>query len=277
MRFKFSVPAVIVSAMALASCSPQIYSLTLDLRVPSVSGIDFLNKDLAIVYEDSPIPSDTIFCNAFASGLASAIEADYYASRQVVDIYCLPIEADIDRTSRQSMVDMVMKYDADAVIFLTHPLSAEGKLTENILIYDAMDSEEKIKHVKKLGVSIDMESDSAGFVNNAIRLGKDTGLAFAPSWKSQNIFLYYYEGYGWYEGLDDVDRGDFASAIGKWMTLATKGSVDMRSRAAYNVGIGCFLMGNTPLALEWLDKSDEISPTELTSTARQMISNYSSR
>lgn len=268
---------ILVSALAvLASCAPQIHVLNLDLKEPSAAGVKMDGKSLAIAYQDSSNPVDTAFCNAFATGLAQSIESQYFNSEQVVTIYRLPDEPEADYAHPDSLVRMVMDLNADVVMFLKRPIVSGTAVCENIALYDSMSKQEMVKNIKKYGFLNDYESDPQQFVDKAIQIGNQTGVAFESSWVPYNVFLYFYTKYGdWYQSMDNVYENDYASAIKHWISVTQNGgSPEEKSCAAYDIGVACFLMGEPSLALEWLDKSDEIYHLELTGEARKMVKTF---
>ena len=54
-----------LSALALAACSPQTLTMSVDMRHPSKSGIDLSRKTISIVYMDDGAV-DTTFSNGVA-------------------------------------------------------------------------------------------------------------------------------------------------------------------------------------------------------------------
>lgn len=266
-----------VALVVLSSCSPQIYSFSLELRKPTPAGVDFYGKSLAIAYQDSPESRDTAFCNAFATGLAQAVEKEYFGSEQVVDIFRLPYDEQADYSHPDSLVSMVLGFDKDVVMYLKPPMISETSMCERFVVYDSMDKEEKVRNIKKYGTLPDYVSNPSGFVDGSILLGYQTGVAFEPQWEPYNLFVYFYERYGgWYDGIDAVMKSDFRTAIDCWLPLVQKGSDEERSCAAYNIGLACFLLEDTALAEEWLDKSEALYPNPLVAEARKAIASHSS-
>ena len=78
-------------ALALAACSPQTLTMSVDMRHPSKSGIDLTRKTISIVYMDDG-QVDTTFSNGVASSLARSLEEDYFAGSEAVGVYKIPAD-----------------------------------------------------------------------------------------------------------------------------------------------------------------------------------------
>ena len=76
---RFPVTLVGMVALALAACSPQTLTMSVDMRHPSKSGIDLGRKTISIVYMDDGEHGS--FSNGVASALARSLEDDYFAGR----------------------------------------------------------------------------------------------------------------------------------------------------------------------------------------------------
>ena len=52
--------SVLVAALVVAACSPEIYPLHLEVRQPSASGMDLNRKSMSIVYMDGSNNLDSL-------------------------------------------------------------------------------------------------------------------------------------------------------------------------------------------------------------------------
>ena len=232
---------------ALVSCSPQAYVLDLEMRYPSLSGDDFTGKDMAVVYLDSRSRSDSTRVFPKAEAIASALEADYFGSKQTIPIYSVERDPAADYSCVDSLVALVMDTDKD-VVFLV-----DGDVVH---YYDSMGS----GAVKNVNLS------------SAVRMLRSV-------WKAESYTLLYYEDSAWEAPLVDASSHKWKEASDKWLKLAGRCTNNMQKRscAEYNIAVACYMVGNYDLALEWLDASDRDYPISLSRGLRSRIKKKAGR
>ena len=74
-------------AAVMAACSPQVFTMSVDMRHPSSSGLDLSGKSIAVAYLDDLSGRDTVFSAYMANGFAQQLEKDYFGGNTVIDVY----------------------------------------------------------------------------------------------------------------------------------------------------------------------------------------------
>lgn len=99
---------------------------------------------------------------------------------------------------------------------------------------------------------------------------------FLSQWQKESFYIVYYEQAEWERAATLAYNYEWKDAVDLWMKLYTKAldvrhHAQRRSCAAYNIGLGCFMLGQNELALRWLDRSDSDQILSVTQTLRQII------
>ena len=89
-RSLFSAIAALSALAALQSCDPQAFSMNVEMRYPSSSGISIEGKSVAVVYLNEDPAKDSVFNENLANGFASAIEKNYFNGAEAVNLYKMP-------------------------------------------------------------------------------------------------------------------------------------------------------------------------------------------
>lgn len=263
--------AIAVAAILLCACSYQRYALNLSLMEPSYINIGISGKDVAIAYLESDDERDTLFSNAFATGLAQGIERDYFNGKNVIDIYRLPCEVGEDYLETGGMEDMVMEFDSDLVICLPLAEFSGNKISQTVYLYDAMDSLSRRRVIKKLGSLV----DGVDLGDIALSMGEDTEVALKPNWSAREFNLLYFDsGRNWYYAIYAAANDKWDEAVDIWMPYVTKESPIQKACAAYNIALACFLHREHSLALEWLDFADGCTELQESGELRNLIKSY---
>ena len=258
-------------SFAAVSCAPSAYTIRMDTRYPSASGIDFTGKNISVVFLDNG--KDSLFNCTLADRLASELEKDYFAGDQKIGIYRLPEVSGSRYSARDTLASLIMELDTDAVILLDSPMcldsAADGKsmVISKAYSYDSLGADT----VKVVQVQLpSSRSDIAGAGSVADALGG----YYSGTWQTESYTLLYYEWTDkWTDALEYAEDMEWDKAIALWMELCdTKDNVK-RSCAEYDIALGCLVMGQPQLASEWLDRSDEDCPISLSEGLRKRI-NY---
>ena len=294
-----------LAALALAACSPQTLTLSVDMRHPSKSGIDLAKKTISIVYMDSET-ADTTFSNGVASSLARSLEEDYFAGNEAVGVYKIPV----DSVSLDLMHRLIMDTGDDVVFLLGPPSFGEVALADNVavrnpksvdsafvaqaqipyaaklFVYDSMDKEDRLQvfrgasilrtQVYSSGVTApeflkDKALDSKD--KGAELVGKQISNRFVPTWKTENYSLYYYEGWDedWVKAAYLAMDMHWQKAADIWMKKIADGSYTKRACACYNTALTFYMMGDLDLATKWLDRADQFGSPSLSPGLRKRI------
>ena len=294
-----------LAALALAACSPQTLTLSVDMRHPSKSGLDLAKKTMSIVYMDDDKP-DTTFSNGVASALARSLEEDYFGGNEAIGVYKIPT----DSVSLDLMHRLVIDTGDDVVFLLGPPSFGEVALSENValqqpvsvdsafiaqaqipyaaklFVYDSMDKEDRLQvfrgnsilrtQVYSSGVTAPeflkdkaLESKELG----AELVGKQISNRFVPTWKTEAYSLYYFEGWDddWVQAAYLASEMEWKKAADIWMKKIGDNSYTKRACACYNTALAFYMMGDLNLATKWLDRADQFGTPSLSPGLRKRI------
>jgi hypothetical protein len=294
-----------LAALALAACSPQTLTLSVDMRHPSKSGVDLAKKTMSIVYMDDE-KADTTFSNGVASSLARSLEEDYFGGRESIGVYKIPV----DSVSLDLMHNLVMDTGDDVVFLLGPPTFGEVALGQNaavsnpvsvdsaflvqaqipyaakLFVFDSMDKEDRLQvfrgnsilrtQVYNNGVTAseflkDKALDSKEVAAELV--GKQISNRFVPTWKTENYSLYYYEGWDedWVKAAYLAMDMNWKQAADIWMKKIGDGNYTKRACACYNTALAFYMMGDLNLATKWLDRADQLGTPGLSPGLRKRI------
>ena len=294
-----------LAALALAACSPQTLTLNVDMRHPSKSGIDLGRKTMSIVYMDDGAV-DSTFSNGVASSLARSLEEDYFAGREAIGVYKIPV----DSVSLDLMHRLVIDTGDDVVFLLGPPTFGEVALSDNqalkeprnvdsafvvqaqipynakLFVYDSMDKLDRMQvfrgasilrtQVFNNGVTAQeylkeeaLKSKELG----AELVGKQISNRFVPTWKTENYSLYYFDGWDddWTDAAYQAYEMNWKKAADIWMKKVNENSYTKRACACYNTALAFYMMGDLNLATKWLDRADQYGTPSLSPGLRKRI------
>ena len=261
----------LVLGMAVVSCSPSAYVLNLESRKPSESGLDLAGKSLSVIYLESRDGRDSLFNNRAADALAYGLEREFFDGNEAVKVYNLVKDEAGDYASRDTASQYIMLLDSDVVMILDTPViedSSSPTMASNLYIYDSMAGEDD-------GIT-SLRNTSTAVLNNsghAINVGNSFVKPLINQWVHESFTVLYFDGVGrkWIDAVLYADDMKWAEAIDLWMDLSKSKSPVLSSCARYDVALGCFMLGQYDLALEWLDSSDAVQPLSLSKGLRKRI------
>jgi hypothetical protein len=273
-----SVLSFVIAALcgaALASCAPSAYVMQMESRKPSESGLDLAGKSLSVVYLESPDGRDSLFNNRAADALAYGLESDLFDGAEAVKVYNLVKDAAGDYASKDTASQYIMLLDSDVVMILDTPEAGESHtgrsfpVVSKLYIYDSMAGEDD-------GVTTLQVSSSAASLTDegrAMYMGSALLKPLRSNWQQEQFTVLYFEGLNrkWIDAVLLADDMKWAEAIDIWMDLSKSNNATVSSCARYDVALGCFMMGEYDLALEWLDSSDALRPLSLNNGLRKRI------
>ena len=300
--------------LALASCAPQAFVVSPEMRGPSKSGLNLAGKSMAVVYLTDGNPRDTLFNASAASGFASRLEEDYFGGEQAVELFTARGGDGVDYASKDSLQSLVMETGKDVVFVIDipelgipsikDPIRNTGKavstdsayvniasvpFTTKIFVYDSMNKEDRVFgfagsrtfEVRVFTDGTTPKDQISGLVwknisSGAERAGYTAAGTFMSVWKTDDFYVVYYDGAeeAWDKGAEYAYSFKWKEAINQWVKLLKCRNDEKKACAAYNIALGCFMCGQPALALEWLDRSDNYTPVSLSKTLRQKINQY---
>ena len=264
-----------LSAAALASCAPSAYVMQVESRKPSECGLDLTGKSLSVVYLESPDGRDSLFNNRAADALAYSLESDFFDGEEAVKVYNLTKDAAGDYASKDTASQYIMLLDSDVVMILDTPEAGESHtgrslpVTSKLYVYDSMAGEDD-------GVTtLQCSSSAASLTDESRAMNMGTALVkpLRSRWEQEQFTVLYFDGLGrkWIDAVLLADDMKWAEAIDLWMDLARQKNRTQSSCARYDIALGCYMLGQYDLALEWLDSSDAMFPISLSKGLRKRI------
>jgi hypothetical protein len=290
-------------ALALAACSPQTLTMNVEMRHPSKSGIDLSRKTISIVYMDDGA-ADTTFSNGVASALARSLEEDYFAGREAIGVYKVPV----DSVSLDLMHRLVIDSGDDVIFLFGPPSFGEVALSDNVavknpssvdsafvtqaqipynakmFVYDSMDQLDQMK-IFRAGSILRTQVYNNGvtapeYLKEEALKAKDLGAdlvgrqfsnRFTPTWKSELYTLYYYEIWDWERAAYYATEYQWQKAAEIWMQKVNDNNITKRACACYNTALAFYMMGDQKLATKWLDRADGYMNLEHSPALRKRI------
>ena len=294
------------AALLLASCSPQTFTLGVDMIYPSKSGINLARKTVSVVYMDDG-QADSTFSNGVVSSLARNLEENYFGGDEAVGMYKIPS----DSVTLDLMHRLVMDSGDDVIFLLDRPSFGEVALGDNVqvknarsvdsafvayaqipynaklYVYDSMDKSDKVSTFRGSSIlrvpvynngvtpkeflskqALERKDRSAEMV------GSQMFNRFAPVWKTEGYSIYFYDDWKgeWIDALNHAYLLDWHKAAEKWMKMfpGLKGD-EKKACACYNTALAFYMLGDLDIATKWLDRADSLASLSLSPGLRSRI------
>lgn len=304
-RSLFSAIAALTALAALQSCDPQAFSMNVEMRYPSSSGISIEGKSVAVVYLNEDPAKDSVFNENLANGFASAIEKNYFNGAEAVNLYKMPKVSGGVYSDADTLINLVVDTGCDVVFLFDSPDFGSVKINDfqgadianqyqasvpvSVKLYgfDSLSGSDSVRVWTGSRMMSSIVPATAGrqaaadslwsrLGEPADNLGSVSARTFAPVWKEETYtFLYYESPEIWLAAAQKAYDYKWSEAIADWMKLLETNNNMKRSCAEYNIAAACFLMGDNELALKWLNRSDEDYPISLSTTLRKRIQSRS--
>ena len=253
---------ILVAALPLAACSPQVYPLHLEVRQPSDAGLTLVGKTASIVYMDGSNTVDSLFDRHAASALARALEADYFGGEEVIGLSRVPTQ---DSIGVDLMHTLVMETGGDVIFLLSSKVapipeteSADVPMESTLYVYDSM-GEDAVKRFHGSAVLKDCSAEQLD--GQAEEVGTRISRRFLSNWTTESYSFYYFDDFSsesWFTPLQDAADGKFAKAIQGWEHLVKDGSNLKRACACFNMAQAFYLLGDYVISSRWLDEADKL-------------------
>lgn len=302
------------AALALASCSPQIYPIQLEMRHPSSSGLSLNNKSMAIAYMKGGGSADALFSLTASSGLARTLEKDYFHGEEVIPIF----QVEAGEVNLDVMHQYFMESDQDVLFLMSPPQFGNislGRNTPNtarvssvdsayictatvpfnvmLYVFDSMEGIDTFHSYRggstiQIGVYNSGSLTSEGLMSeakrqsafHADRVGMQLGSSFISTWKLEQYSLYYFDDLSsqdWVTPLKEAEKFQWIKAVDHWTPFVKSRDLQKAACASYNIAVAFYMTGDYELALKWLDQADRMDRLELSSSLRKRILERSSK
>ena len=300
-RSLLSAIAALSALVALQSCDPQAFSMNVEMRYPSSSGMSIDGKSVAVVYLNEDSAKDSVFNECLANGFASAIEKNYFNGAEAVNLYKMPKVVGGVYSNADTLINLIVDTGCDSVFLFYAPEFGNVQIKEQktstsgtyypvsvpvaIKLYgfDSLSGSDTV-HVwtgtrmlsANMEASLGRQAAADSLWNrigsSAENLGEVSARTFAPVWKEETYtFIYYESPEAWLAAAQYASDYKWNEAMKVWISLLDTNNTMKRSCAEYNIATACFLMGDNELALKWLNSSDEDYPISLSKTLRKRI------
>ena len=300
-RSLLSAIAALSALVALQSCDPQAFSMNVEMRYPSSSGMSIDGKSVAVVYLNEDSAKDSVFNECLANGFASAIEKNYFNGAEAVNLYKMPKVGGGVYSNADTLINLIVDTGCDIVFLFDAPEFGNVQIKEQktstsgtyypvsvpvavkLYGFDSLSGSDTVRvWTGTRMLSANMESSlgrqaAADSLWNRIgssaeNLGEVSARTFAPVWKEETYtFIYYESPEAWLAAAQYASDYKWNEAMKVWISLLDTNNPMKRSCAEYNIATACFLMGDNELALKWLNSSDEDYPISLSKTLRKRI------
>lgn len=300
-RSLLSAIAALSALVALQSCDPQAFSMNVEMRYPSSSGMSIDGKSVAVVYLNEDSAKDSVFNECLANGFASAIEKNYFNGAEAVNLYKMPKVVGGVYSNADTLINLIVDTGCDIVFLFDAPEFGNVQIKEQktstsgtyytvsvpvaIKLYgfDSLSGSDTVRvwtgtrmlsanMEASLGRQAAADSLWNRIGSSAENLGEVSARTFAPVWKEETYtFIYYESPEAWLAAAQYASDYKWNEAMKVWISLLDTNNPMKRSCAEYNIATACFLMGDNELALKWLNSSDEDYPISLSKTLRKRI------
>lgn len=300
-RSLLSAIAALSALVALQSCDPQAFSMNVEMRYPSSSGMSIDGKSVAVVYLNEDSAKDSVFNECLANGFASAIEKNYFNGAEAVNLYKMPKVVGGVYSNADTLINLIVDTGCDIVFLFDAPEFGNVQIKEQktstsgtyypvsvpvavkLYGFDSLSGSDTVRvwtgtrmlsanMEASLGRQAAADSLWNRIGSSAENLGEISARTFAPVWKEETYtFIYYESPEAWLAAAQYASDYKWNEAMKVWISLLDTNNPMKRSCAEYNIATACFLMGDNELALKWLNSSDEDYPISLSKTLRKRI------
>ena len=303
MRRFLAYAAAASAVFGLTACGPDVFSMLVDMRQPSDSGLDLSGKSMSVVYMEDPAGRDSLFSAAMAEGFAGTLESDYFGGEESMGVYRMSRNPEGVYSSKDTLVSAAMQTGSDVVFLFDTPSFGKLSVTEtkavsedsvqvtlsapfklNLYAYNTLgaDTVRVFKGASTLLQTVQCAKDESedaiemAFWKSLSDAGSITGTrsasTFLSNWSPETYYFYYFDTpAGWGKASDAAYDYRWRDALDLWMTLLDSKDMYRRGAAEYNIAGAFYLLGDYGLATEWLDRSDSDCKMVTSSQLRRKI------
>ena len=304
MKFFFSA---LMLSMCVA-CAPSKYTMHLETRYPSKSGLDLAGKNVSVIYLENGTEFKDGFSASMAESLAYYLEQDYGTGEGSVGVFRMSKIPGANYASKDTLVNLLMDTGSDLVFLIDTVRFGEmtvggpskvayaatpdsstvnvGSIPFNLRLYsyDAMNESEEVRNFGGTAIAQPDVYSNGSLSSDQLKseaykalpaegwaAGELLSKSFASQWKVEGYSIIYIDSPKWLSAAEKADQLDWKGAMDIWFGLLDSKDVLKRASAAYNIALSCYMLGDYKLAEEWLDLSDKDSELPLSSSLRTRI------
>lgn len=289
----------------LVACSPSIYTMPVQMRQPSDSGVDVCGRSVAIAYVAGE-RGDSLINAGISEGLALALESEYFDGKQAIPVYSIQETGKALYYARDTLRSLVMDTGQDLVFLLDksdfgsadyglpqptglaspdslYKIGVSLPVTLHLYVYDSFDPRDTVMiysattspklffygSAEESGDEL-LSKTKAAFSASSRNIGAKLGSSFESEWKVENFSFYFYDRPEWIDALSFAYAFNWQKAIDIWTGLAGSGPLK-QAAAAYDIATACYMLQEYELALSWLDVCDSSARLSHSATLRKRV------
>ena len=250
--------AIFLCLSMVFACGPTRHAIQVEMRYPSLSGIELSDKIISVVYVSGENQQSNVINENMAISFASTLESEYGTGEGSVGVFSVD-EKSGNYAQKDSLISLLMQTDSDLVLLLDKPEFGEKGSAQPVKVrihcFDGMDKETKVQTFSGSKV-FTIAPDEATLASEAVRTGKQLAVSFAPQWRHEQYSIAYYDSTKWFNALEKAEMYDWKGAMDIWFELLDTNDMMKRATAEYNIAVACYMLGDFDLAAQWLDRSD---------------------
>lgn len=302
--------ALLAILASFAGCAPLTHTLVVDMRGPSVSGMDLNRKSISIMANvQGNSDADSVFMASLCDGFATRLQKEYFNGENVIGIYSVRSQEGAEPTlGKDSLFRFAMDSGDDVVFALTGPCIGMTEYTgpvasgldvpDSAYVYrvklpfelyvsafDTMDKSEKVysfsgKRNLDSNVYCNGQENDAELRDKLLssldvqaeRIGSVAASNFLSTWNQEAYSFYYYPTGDWLDIAEILAYDyDWRKAMERWLKLLDTKNLQKKACAEYNIALACHMLGMQQLASEWLDRADSHFSLSLSDGLRKRI------
>ena len=260
-RSLLSAIAALSALVALQSCDPQAFSMNVEMRYPSSSGMSIDGKSVAVVYLNEDSAKDSVFNECLANGFASAIEKNYFNGAEAVNLYKMPKVGGGVYSNADTLINLIVDTGCDIVFLFDAPEFGNVQIKEQktstsgtyypvsvpvavkLYGFDSLSGSDTVRvwtgtrmlsanMEASLGRQAAADSLWNRIGSSAENLGEVSARTFAPVWKEETYtFIYYESPEAWLAAAQYASDYKWNEAMKVWISLLDTNNPMKRSCA----------------------------------------------
>lgn len=247
--------AIILGIIAAVSCAPLTYTIEVQEKGPSTSGVNIDGKTVSLAFVQSS-PADSSSMAAVADGLAIGLEECFFGGQTAIDLFSLKAVDGAQYNAKDTLVNLVVDTFSDIVFVFDsrkYSFSPEGDTLQTVYplyVYDSMDKQDAVrKYTVRSAYSNDLEDLSY--------VGQQLAVNFQPTWSNASYTMYYYDSSSsWVDAATYAADEKWGEALQAFLKLVDTQNLTKRACAEYDIALCCYMLGDYELAKSWLDRCD---------------------
>lgn len=270
-NFFISFLASVAFVSSIVSCAPQARYVEFEERVPAEFDLPVGGREIAIFTVKEHF--DSTFTTGIMGGFMAKLAEDRSVGLDRIRNYLV---SDPDYARDSAILRRILTERGAGLNFVISDAVMEEPVRKTDSYYEVM----VIPYSARLGVydslsncifenvfadSIFIKSFRYGgekigeaeeyMAEISFEMGETLASALSPQWKGENRLLAVFSGNAWTKACRMAQDFKWEDAMEIWMRLAGSANPMHSAYAAYNVAVGCEVLGNIGLAKKWTEYS----------------------